>query len=75
MDLLLRAFTLLTAGRLQSTFDRLLVASFAVPLVILQVAWMLFDPAEGHLLLAFPDADVAHGSTGPSAGCSSARAS
>ncbi len=52
--------TLLTAGRLQSTLDRLLVASFAVPLVILQVAWMLFDPAEGHLLLAFPDADVAH---------------
>jgi signal transduction histidine kinase len=52
--------TLLTAGRLQSTFDRLLVASFAVPLVVLQVAWMLFDPEEGHLLLAFPDADVAH---------------
>jgi len=52
--------TLLTAGRLQSNGDRLLVASFAVPLVILQIAWMLFDPDEGHLLLAFPDADVAH---------------
>jgi signal transduction histidine kinase len=52
--------TLLTSGRLQSGFDRLLVASFAVPLVILQVAWMLFDPEDGHLLLAFPDADVAH---------------
>ena len=51
--------TLLTGGRLQSHVDRLLVASFAVPLVIVQVAWMLFDPEEGHLLLAFPDADVA----------------
>jgi len=52
--------TLLTRGRLQSRFDRLLVASFALPLVILQVAWMLFDPDDGHLLLAWPDADVAH---------------
>jgi signal transduction histidine kinase len=52
--------TLLTSGRLQSRFDRLLVASYALPLVIGQVAWMMFDPEEGHLLLAFPDADVAH---------------
>jgi signal transduction histidine kinase len=52
--------TLLTGGRLQRGRDRLLVASFAVPLVIGQIAWMLFDPDEGHLLLAFPDADVAH---------------
>src|SRR5215208_3443453 len=52
--------TLLTSGRLQSGFDRLLVASYALPLVIGQVAWMTFDPEEGHLLLAFPDADVAH---------------
>jgi signal transduction histidine kinase len=52
--------TLLTSGRLQSGLDRLLVASYAIPLGIGQVAWMLCDPEEGHLLLAFPDADVAH---------------
>ena len=52
--------TLLTQGRLQTGQDRLLVASFAVPLIFLQIAWMLFDPDDGHLLLAFPDADVAH---------------
>jgi len=50
--------TLLTSGRLQTRFDRLLVASYAIPLGIGQVAWMMTDPEEGHLLLAFPDADV-----------------
>ena len=52
--------TLLTSGRLQTRFDRLLVASYAIPLGIGQLAWMMTDPEEGHLLLAFPDADVAH---------------
>ena len=52
--------TLLTSGRLQTRFDRLLVASYAIPLGIGQIAWMMTDPEEGHLLLAFPDADVAH---------------
>jgi signal transduction histidine kinase len=52
--------TLLTRGRLMSAFDRALVASFAIPLGILQVAWMLFAEEEGNLLVAFPDADVAH---------------
>ena len=52
--------TLLTSGRLQTRFDRLLVASYLIPLGIGQIAWMLTDPEEGHLLLAFPDADVAH---------------
>jgi signal transduction histidine kinase len=52
--------TLLTSGRLQSRFDRLLVASYALPLGIGQVAWMMTDPEEGYLLLAWPDADVAH---------------
>jgi signal transduction histidine kinase len=52
--------TFLTSGRLQARFDRLLVASYLIPLGIGQVAWMLTDPEEGHLLLAFPDADVAH---------------
>ena len=52
--------TLLTSGRLQTRFERLLVASYAIPLGIGQLAWMLTDPEEGHLLLAFPDADIAH---------------
>jgi signal transduction histidine kinase len=52
--------TLLTSGRLRPGLDRLLVAAYAIPLGIGQVAWMMFDPDEGHLLLAFPDADVAH---------------
>src|SRR5215211_6946538 len=52
--------TLLTGGRLQSRLDRPLVASFALPLGIGQLAWMMFEPEEGHLLLALPDADVAH---------------
>jgi hypothetical protein len=52
--------TLLTNGRLQTRFDRLLVASYAIPLGLGQVAWMMTDPEEGHPLLAFPDADVAH---------------
>ena len=52
--------TLLTAGRLVTRFDRLLVASYLVPLGIGQLAWMLTDPEQGHLLLAFPNADLAH---------------
>jgi signal transduction histidine kinase len=52
--------TLLTSGRLQTQLDRLLVAAYAIPLGIGQVAWMMTDPEEGYLLLAFPDADVAH---------------
>jgi signal transduction histidine kinase len=52
--------TLLDSGRLVRRLDRLLVASYAIPIVIGQVAWMMTDPDEGHLLLAFPDEDVAH---------------
>jgi len=55
--------TLLTRGRMRERRDRWLVAAYAVPLVLLQVVWMLFtesDPGEGENLLAvFPDADVA----------------
>jgi signal transduction histidine kinase len=51
--------TLLTRGRLHGALDKGLVASFAVPLVLLQVAWMMLDPEEGELLLAFPDASAA----------------
>jgi signal transduction histidine kinase len=53
--------TLLTSGRLQSGLDRWLVASYALPLVVLQIPWMLFAELEGkNLLLAFPDEDIAH---------------
>jgi signal transduction histidine kinase len=52
--------TLLTSGRLVSIRDRWIVASYAVPLVLLQVVWLLFLPDDGNLLRAFPDEDVAH---------------
>jgi signal transduction histidine kinase len=52
--------TLLTRGRLRSRFDRWLVAAYALPLVVLQVVWLLFVDEDGNLLRAFPDADTAH---------------
>jgi signal transduction histidine kinase len=53
--------TLLTRGRMRSRIDRWVTAAYAVPLVLLQVIWMLFAELEGdNLLLAFPDEDVAH---------------
>ncbi len=50
--------TFLTAGRLRTRFDQALVASFALPVVVLQVLSMLVSPPEGNLLSAFPDAGV-----------------
>ncbi len=54
--------TLLTRGYLRPGPDRLLVAAYAIPLVLLQVVWLLFaEPEDGeNLLLAFPDEDIAH---------------
>ena len=53
--------TLLTRGRMRSRLDRWVTAAYAVPLVLLQVTWMLFAELEGdNLLLAFPDEDIAH---------------
>jgi signal transduction histidine kinase len=54
--------TLLTHGRIQERRDRWLVAAYALPLVLLQVIWLLFEDSEEgtNLLLAFPDEDVAH---------------
>jgi signal transduction histidine kinase len=54
--------TLLTRGRMVNRRDRWLVAAYALPLVVLQVIWMLFEDAEEgtNLLLAFPDEDIAH---------------
>jgi signal transduction histidine kinase len=51
--------TFLSGGRLQTRLDRLLVAVFVIPQVLGQALWMQFDRAEGHLLLTWPDADVA----------------
>jgi signal transduction histidine kinase len=52
--------SLLSAGRLESTVDKLLVASFVLPLLILEFVWMLFvESEENNLLLAFPNQGVA----------------
>ena len=42
--------------------DRWLLAAYALPLVLLQVVWLLFaEPEDGeNLLLAFPDEQIAH---------------
>ena len=39
--------------------DRWAVASFVLPLIVLQVVWLLFLEQDGNVLLAFPDAQVA----------------
>jgi signal transduction histidine kinase len=52
--------SLLTAGRLETTLDKLLVFSFVLPLLILGFVWMLFaEEIENNLLLAFPDEGIA----------------
>jgi signal transduction histidine kinase len=53
--------TFLTGGRLVSTIDKWAVASFVLPLVLLQVVWLLFLEEDGNILLAFPDAQIASG--------------
>jgi signal transduction histidine kinase len=51
--------TFLTGGRLVSTIDRWAVASFVLPLIALQVVWLLFLEQDGNVLLAFPDEQIA----------------
>ena len=53
--------TFLTGGRLVSSIDRWAVASFVLPLIILQVVWLLFLEEDGNVLVAFPDAQIASG--------------
>ena len=53
--------TFLTGGRLVSSIDRWAVASFVLPLIVLQVVWLLFLEEDGNILLAFPDAQIAGG--------------
>jgi len=50
--------TILTGGRMRSRADWLLVAAFALPLVIMQPIWMLFWEQPGNELAIFPDADI-----------------
>jgi hypothetical protein len=53
--------TLLTRGRLRPGLDPWLVASYALPLGILQIAWMLFwDPDGQNVLVVWPDDEVQH---------------
>jgi len=52
--------TLLTRGRLVSRVDWLVLGAYAVPLIVLAIAWMLFLEEDGNLLAAFPDEQVAH---------------
>src|SRR5215213_2890198 len=48
--------SLLSAGRLESTVDRLLVFSFVLPLLILEFFWLLVaEEVEPNVLLALPD--------------------
>jgi signal transduction histidine kinase len=52
--------SLLSAGRLESTVNRLLVFSFVLPLLILGFVWLLFAEEEApNMLLAFPDEQIA----------------
>jgi signal transduction histidine kinase len=47
--------TILTGGRMRSRVDWLLVAAFALPLVVMQPLWMLFWEQPGNVLAIFPD--------------------
>jgi hypothetical protein len=49
--------TLLTSGRLQRGVDRLLVAAYALPLVLGQLLWMMFDSTQGAAEHREPPAD------------------
>jgi signal transduction histidine kinase len=51
--------TFLTGGRLASPVDRWVIGAFCVPLLLMQVVWLLFLEQDGNLLLAFPDEDIA----------------
>src|SRR5215213_8687649 len=52
--------TNLSGGRLHSRVDWLLVAAFALPLLVLQFAWLLLFEQDGNVLGVFPDADAAY---------------
>ena len=52
--------SLLTAGRLESTVNKLLVFAFVLPLLIGKFVWLLFtEEVQPNVLLAFPDKQIA----------------
>jgi signal transduction histidine kinase len=52
--------SLLTAGRLETTVDKLLVFAFVLPLLILNFVWLLVaEEVEPNVLLAFPHEGIA----------------
>ena len=52
--------SLLTAGRLESTVNKLLVFAFVLPLLIGNFVWLLFtEEVQPNVLLAFPDKQIA----------------
>ena len=51
--------TNLSGGRLQSRVDWLLIAAFALPLLVLQLVWMLLLEQEDNVIGFFPDAGAA----------------
>jgi signal transduction histidine kinase len=52
--------TYVSGGRLQGRVDRALVGLFILALGVLQFIWMLFLEDKNNVLVAFPNADVAH---------------
>jgi signal transduction histidine kinase len=48
-----------TAGRLETTVDRLVVGAFVLTMLVLQFTWLLFLDVDGNLLLVDPDAELA----------------
>jgi signal transduction histidine kinase len=51
--------TLVSGGRLRRRLDKALVASFVVPLLVLQFVWLLFLETDGNVLALFPDEGIA----------------
>ena len=51
--------TILTGGRMRGNADWLLLAAFALPLVVMQPIWLLFWERPGNLLAIFPNAAIA----------------
>jgi signal transduction histidine kinase len=52
--------SLLSAGRLETTVDKLLVFAFVLPLLILDFVWQMFvEDLQPNLLLAFPNQQIA----------------
>jgi signal transduction histidine kinase len=51
--------TFMTGGRLESTIDRVLIGSYVLTMLVLQLVWILFLPLDGNLLEVWGDAEAA----------------